>query len=156
MTLNETLIQRLEASRAEMIKHLDEIDKNREIYPLWTVREIIAHLSGWDDASIGFVRAILADEIPLTPAARGIDVYNEETVATREGLDYDHIYREYIATRSALLDLIRKVPEEKIAKKFILPWGGEGTLLDIVNIFEHHEREEHAGDVRKIIAEAHK
>lgn len=155
MTLNETLVQRLETSRTEMIKHLDEIDKNRKIYPLWTIREIIAHLSGWDDATIGFIRAIVAGEIPPTPAARGIDVYNAETVATREGLDYDHIYREYIETRKVLLDLIRAMPEEKITAQFILPWGGNGNLMDIINIFGPHE-EEHAEDVRKLIEASNK
>jgi len=155
MTLNETLVQRLETSRAEMIKHLDEIDRNRKVYPLWTVREIIAHLSGWDDATIGFIRAIVAGDVPATPAARGIDVYNAETVSTREGLDYDHIYREYIATRGVLLDLIRTMPEEKITERFILPWGEKGTLMDMINIFGPHE-EEHAEDVRKLIEESKK
>ena len=156
MTLNETLIQRLETSRAEMTKHLDEIDKNREIYPLWTVREILAHLAGWDDAVIGFIRAIIADEIPPTPAARGIDVYNAETVATREGLDYDHIYREYIETRKTLIDLLRQVPDEKVTQQYILPWGGKGSLEKIIQVFEHHEREEHAEDVRKLVEESNK
>jgi hypothetical protein len=155
MSLNDTLIKRFEVSRAEMIKHLDKIDKNREIYPLWTVREILAHLSGWDDATIGFIRAIVAGDIPATPAARGIDVYNEETVSTREGLDYDHIYREYVETRSVLLDLIRSMPEEKITEKYVLPWGAEGSLMDMINIFGPHE-EEHAEDVRKIIEETNK
>jgi len=154
MTQNETLIQRLETSRAMMIAHLDEIDRNRKIYPLWTVREIIAHLSGWDDATIAFIKAIVAGEVPATPAARGIDVYNAETVATREGLDYDHIYREYIETRKVLLDLIRAMPEEKTTQQFILPWGDKGTLVDIIDIFGPHE-EEHAEDVQKII-EKHK
>ncbi len=155
MTQNEILIQRLEKSRAQMTVHLEVIDKNRKIYPLWTIREIIAHLSGWDDASIAYIRAIVAGETPATPAARGVDVYNAETVATREGLDYDRIYREYIETRRILLDLIRAMPEGKITEKFILPWGGDGTLVDIVNIFGPHE-EEHAEDVRKIIEESNK
>ncbi len=155
MTQNEILIQRLEKSRAQMTVHLEVIDKNRKIYPLWTIREIIAHLSGWDDASIAYIRAIVAGETPATPAARGVDVYNAETVATREGLDYDRIYREYIETRRILLDLIRAMPEGKITEKFILPWGGAGTLIDIVNIFGPHE-EEHAEDVRKIIEESNK
>ena len=59
MTRNEPLIQRLESSRAQMIAHLDEIEKNRKVYPLWTVREIIAHLSGWDDATIASPRFFL-------------------------------------------------------------------------------------------------
>lgn len=156
MSLNKTLIQRLETSRAEMLKHLDEIDKNRKVYPLWTVREILAHLSGWDDAVIGFIRAIIADEIPPTPAARGINVYNAETVATREGLDYDRVYREYIETRKTLIELLRQVPEEKITRQYVLPWGDMGSLEQIIRVFEHHEREEHAEDVRKLVEEARK
>ncbi|GAB4539405.1 MAG: hypothetical protein Fur002_04480 [Anaerolineales bacterium] len=150
MSLNETLIQRLEASRAQMITHLDEIDKNRKVYPLWTVREILAHLSGWDDAFIGYIRAVSAGETPATPAARGIDVYNAETVATREGLSYDHIYREYIETRRILIEAIRAMPEDKMTEKSTLPWGGEGSLMDIVEVFGPHE-EEHAEDLRKLI-----
>ena len=153
MNQRETLIQRLETARAQMIAHLDEIDKNRKVYPLWTVREILAHLSGWDDATIAFIRSLMAGQTPATPAARGIDVYNAETVATREGLDYDHIYREYIETRRALLDLIRVMPEEKIAQNFILPWGGEGNLVDIVDIFVRLE-DEHAEDVHKLILQS--
>jgi hypothetical protein len=152
MDKRQILTERLENSRAQMIAHLEEIDKNRKIYPLWTIREIIAHLSGWDDATIAFIKALVSGGLPATPAARGLDVYNAETVATREGLSYDHIYREYIETRRILLELIRTMPEEKVTQPFTLPWGGEGTLEDIVNIFGPHE-EEHAEDVHQIIAQ---
>jgi hypothetical protein len=152
MLKNDELIARYERSRAEMIVHLDEIDLNRKIYPLWTVREILAHLSGWDDATIAFIRTILEGKEPgLTLAAQGIDVYNAESVATREGLDYDHIQREYLETRKVLLNLIRQVPEELVSKAYVLPWGGYGSLVDMVDIFAPHEVE-HAKDVHKLIA----
>ncbi len=152
MDKRQALIDRLETSRAMMIAHLDEIDKNRKIYPLWTVREIIAHLSGWDDATIGFIKALLEGREPATPAARGMNIYNAETVTTREGLSYDQIYREYLETRRTLLDLIRAMPEEMVTQKATLPWGGEGTLQEMIDIFGPHE-EEHAEDVHKIIVQ---
>jgi hypothetical protein len=114
---------------------------------------MLAHLSGWDDAVIAFIQSLMAGEIPATPAARGLDVYNAETVATREGLDYDHIYREYIQTREALLQRLREVPDEKVTAQYILPWGAPGTLVDIINIFGPHE-EEHAEDVEKLIMQS--
>jgi hypothetical protein len=153
MENRRTLIEQLERSREKMTAQLDKIDLNRKIYPLWTIREMLAHLSGWDDAVIAFIRSLMEGTVPATPAARGIDVYNAETVATREGLDYDHIYREYIATRKTLMDLLRTVPEEKIHAPYILPWGERGTIVDIIHIFAPHE-EEHAEDVAKIIAES--
>lgn len=154
MDIREELIARLARSRAAMLAHLDKIDRNRKIYPLWTVREILAHISGWDDAMIAFIRTILEGGQPgLTLAAQGINVYNAETVSTREGLDYDHIYREYLETRRILIELIRQTPVEQMTQQYILPWGGYGTLVDMVNIFAPHE-EEHAEDVRKIITDA--
>ena len=150
METRQTLIAQMEQSRAKMLAQLDKIDMKREIYPLWTIREMLAHLSGWDDAVIESLRAFLAGREPATPAARGIDYYNAQTISTREGLDYDHIYREYIATRRTLLDLIRQMPEEKISEVNILPWGERGNLLDMIDIFAPHE-EEHADDVEKII-----
>jgi hypothetical protein len=152
MNQRDELIAILEHSRTKMMAHLDEIDKDRRIYPLWTIREMLAHLSGWDDAVIAFIQSLMAGKIPATPAARGMDVYNAETVATREGLDYDHIYREYLQTRKVLLQLLREVPDEKVTAQYILPWGEPGTLVDIINIFGPHEVE-HAEDVEKLIVQ---
>ena len=154
MDKREELIARLEQSHAKMTAHLEQIDKNRKIYPLWTIREILAHLSGWDDATLVFIGTIREGRHPgLTLAAQGVDVYNAETVSTREGLDYDHISLEYLKTRQLLLESIRQMPEELVTQPYILPWGGYGTLVDMVNIFAPHE-EEHAADVRKIIESA--
>lgn len=155
MNQKEELIQRYEKSRAVMLAQLEKIDQDRKIYPLWTVREILAHLSGWDDATISFIRTILEGGQPgLTLAAQGIDVYNAESVSTRDGLDYDHIYHEYLETRRVLLDLMRQIPEEQVTQPYVLPWGGYGTLVDMVKIFVPHE-EEHAEDIRRLIEQSH-
>lgn len=147
------LVEQLKQARSEMIAHLDEIDKNRKIYPLWTIREILAHIVGWDDAVIASLKAHTAGREPATPASRGIDAYNAETVATRQGLTYDHIYREYLHTRATLIELVESLPLEKIEQPFALPWGDEGDLNLLLKIFIDHEIE-HAGDVRKIISDA--
>lgn len=154
MTIKERIVENYRASQATLISRLEEIEKNRKIYPLWTIREIVAHLSGWDDSAIGFLDAVLKEETPPTPAERGIDVYNAATVSTREGLDYDRIIREYYATREKLLALIQSAPEERLTVQAVLPWGGEGTFEQIADVFHEHELE-HAGDIQKFI-EDHK
>ncbi len=133
-----------------MIAHLDEIEKNRKIYPLWTIREILAHIVGWDDAIIASLKAHIAGLEPGTPAARGLDAYNAETVSTREGLEYDHIYREYIHTRNTLIELVRSMPENKVTQDFVMPWGETSNLQVLLKIFIDHEFK-HAADVRKLI-----
>lgn len=155
MGKREEILQAYKNSRAMMMAQLDEVDKNRKIYPLWTIREIIAHLSGWDDAAISFLSALIKNEPPPTPAMRGMDVYNAETVSTREGLSYEQIVREYMNTREKLLSLIASATEEILTRKATLPWGGEGTFEEIAGIFTPHEIE-HAGDVETLIKEEKK
>ena len=153
MSQREDLIAILERSRSKMMAQLKLIDLNRNIYPLWTIREMLAHLSGWDDSVIAFIQSLLKGQVPATPAVIGIDAYNAETIARRAGLDYDHVYREYIETRKIMLNLIQEIPKEEITAQYILPWGDPGTLADMVNIFGPHE-EEHAEDLEKIIAQS--
>jgi len=149
------LVRRWKESRQAILAHLEEIDKNRKIYPLWTIREILAHLSGWDDAVIASIQAhVSGSELPIT-AARGVDVYNAETVHTREGLDYDHIYREFIITRQQALEVIQHMPAEKVEQPFIFAWGQTGMLDELLNTFIEHEFE-HAKDIEKIIQDAQK
>ncbi len=152
MGKREEIIKSIETTHTAMLAQLDEVDKQHMIYPLWTIREIVAHLSGWDDAAIGFVNALLKGETPPIPAPRGPDVYNEETVSTREGLGYDHIIREYVGTRKKLIALVSQMTEDMVIQKSILPWGGEGTLEDIIQVFGPHEME-HVMDVKNIINE---
>lgn len=147
------IISFIEKSHNLMMTQLNEIDKNHKIYPLWTIREILAHLSGWDDSTISFLSALLKGETPPVLAARGIDVYNAETVSTREGLSYDRILSEYIQTRKKVTDLIRTIPEEMVTQVSTLPWGDEGSLQNIINDFGNHELE-HVQDIEKIIKES--
>lgn len=153
MTTPAELLTRWQAARAEILACLDEIDRNRKIYPLWTVREVLAHLSGWDDAIEETLRAFLTGEVAqISPAAaRGVDVYNAETVHTREGLDYDHIYREFLASRERVLALARSFPPQKMSAIMPFVWGESGTLEELLNVFIAHEYE-HAADMRAFIA----
>ena len=135
MKSRSDLIASLQDSRRQMMTLLDQVDLNRKVYPLWTIREILAHICGWDDSLIAMAASLKAQDVPATPAMRGVDVYNAETVATREGLDYDHIYREYVETRVRLIELLSEIPEELLFQPSTLPWGAAGSMADAVEIF---------------------
>ncbi len=153
MDLRTKLMRDLEESRAAMLVHLTQVNLQRKIYPLWTIREILAHISGWDDSVIAVIECLRDGSVPTTPAREGVDAYNAATVTTREGLDYDHVYREYIETRKILLGMLAELDDARLAETTTLPWGGYGTVEQIIGIFVEHEIE-HAGDVQKIVAAA--
>ena len=144
------LIARWE-NRREALKNLvaqAEPHGNKEIYKGWTLKEFLAHMSGWDDAVIESLHAHLEGMPFLIPAARGVNAYNAQTVSTRETLDYDHTRREWDRTHELIIQALRDLPEKKFHQALTFPWGETGTVAYLVEIFVEHE-EEHAEHLRK-------
>jgi uncharacterized protein (TIGR03083 family) len=148
----EELIQRLAAARAVLHELLAQIPPETEIYPGWTLRQFYAHLTGWDDVVTAALRAHAAGQTPATPAVKGIDAYNAESVATRSTLDYDHIVREWRLAREQLTAALGELPLEKLDESVLYPWGPTGSVERMVGVLIWHEGEEHADELRAWLA----
>ncbi len=157
------LIARWENRRAALRALVAEAEAHREkeIYRTWRLKEFLAHMSGWDDAVIAALRAHATDTPIGTPASRGVNAYNAQTVSTRETLDYDHIRREWDRSHELMMQALQDLPEEKITQPLTFPWGEHGSVAYLVEIFVEHE-EEHAEHLREwlknpneVIAEQH-
>ncbi len=156
MDEKERLIADLETGHALLTQLLQDLDEthiqSREVYPTWTIKELLAHLAGWDDACIASLRAFARGDSPATPASRGIDPYNESTVHEREALSLEQVIAEWKLARAEFIAAIRDLPDEKVSQPFVMPWGRRGTLANMVKIFAEHDQE-HAVEVRaKLLA----
>lgn len=147
----ETYLQRFEAARAQMREIVILAQENPMIYQPWRMKEVLDHITGWDDAIIASIQSMLSGETPATPAVRGVNIYNAETVSSREALPYAVSQREWEASRTELLRLMRSMNEEQLHRPFTMPWGGEDTLESLIDMFSQHE-ENHAKEIREIIA----
>lgn len=144
------LIARWEHRREGLKSLVTQAEPHREkdIYRGWTLKEFLSHMSGWDDAVIESLRAHADGTAFATPASRGINAYNAQTVSTRETLDYDHVRREWDRTHELIIQALRDLPEEKFHQPLTFPWGETGTVAYLVEIFVEHE-EEHAAHLRE-------
>ncbi len=154
MDEKDHLIEELDKSRKLFQAVVDQLDRDALIYPPWTIRHVLAHLTGWDDATTSSLHAHAGGQDPATPAVQGIDFYNAHSVSTREELDDDQTYREWKLAREELQAAIRKMPPEKFAEKLIYPWGQLGTVSNLVGIMYEHEAE-HAEEIEKLIKKSH-
>jgi hypothetical protein len=159
----EFLISRWENRRATLKALVTEAEAHRdkEIYRGWKLKELLAHMSGWDDAVIATLKAHAQDAPTETPASRGVNAFNAQTVSTRETLDYDHIRREWDRTHELLIEALNELPLEKYHQALDFPWGETGTVAYLVEVFVKHE-EEHAEHLREwlknpdqVVAEEH-
>lgn len=142
------LIDRLNQARAGLMALTLEAPTDKYIYPNWTLKEYLDHLSGWDDAVVETLNAHgRAEPVPQT-ASRGINAYNAQTVSTRATLDLEHSRREFTAGREAVIQALKDLPDEKFNQPLVFPWGEPGTVAYLIEIFVEHD-EHHAGHLKR-------
>lgn len=148
----QALIDRLNAARGAIDATVAGIDPECDIYPGWTIKHLLSHLAGWDDAVLASLRAHMGGKEPGTPADEGIDAYNEVSVETRQPLSLAQVRSECDLSRRELLELVTTMPDELYEAQLTYPWGYRGNVETLVFIFAHHE-EEHAAEIAELVAQ---
>jgi len=133
------LINRLKERRQEIQSLLPKAPVDKEIYTGWTLKDYLAHMSGWDDVLIEALQAHAQNEPISTRVTTGIDNYNAETVTTRKSLSLEQVISEWETTRESLIEALENLPDEKFNQPFTFPWGEVGTVAYLVEIFVEHE-----------------
>ena len=135
------LIEQLDQARQALKDVLTGLDPHTEIYPGWTLEELYAHLAGWDEAVTASLHAHAVGNEPGTPAVRGIDYYNAESVATREPLSLEQTLKECDLAREQLKAAILELPAEKLKEPLVFPWGDIGS--ELVNLLSARPQRRH-------------
>jgi hypothetical protein len=142
------LIAQLDGSRAAMLQALDGTTAELEIYESWNLKHFLAHIAGWDEASVTSLKAHMEGGEYKIPAFRGVDEFNKFSVVTRIELSYEQIYREWELVRDELKAVLRAMPPEKFEVDILFPWGIRDSIQALIQVIVEHEAE-HAVDLER-------
>jgi len=143
------LIEQLGKARTVMQRALSCVETEREICPGWTVKEILAHIAGWDKVGTSIVRAHMAGEPPPPLEVQGIDAYNAYLVAQSEAISYEEMAQGWKLARRQFTDALAEAPPEKLKDQARFPWGETGNIARLVSILVEHEKE-HATEIMEM------
>ena len=149
MSEKQRLIQWLEKAREEMRAVLEIFDQQDKIYPRWRMKEVLAHIIGWDDVIQTALQAQLDGEEPFVLPSKTIDAYNAEMVNAHRSLSYEQVLRRWEDARVDLRRTLEAMPEEAFEERIVFPWGQEGKAKKMVAIIAGHEQE-HAREIRDL------
>lgn len=135
------LLHMMNETRSKIEVLLPQIDPYKEIYPGWTISDVLAHMIGWDDATLDALNAHLLNQPPSISDIRNLDEYNATSISSRKDLDDEHILKEWRHTRKELQSIIEQMPEDKFVSPVIVPWGGKSTVTDLMRMLRDHEEE---------------
>jgi len=138
---NKALMAKLEQSRTRLNAALDKISPQEEIYHEWKLKQLLDHITGWDELTARSLRLYLNGE-PTEKAVKGsIDQFNEASISARKSLSFEESRMAYEQTRQSVLQILAEIPASMLAQKFKAPWGGTCTVNYVVRIFSSHELE---------------
>ncbi len=144
------LIEQIKETREKMRAVVAKASLDTQVYPPWRIKQVLDHLAGWDDAATSILRAHLAGNEPEIFAAQGADVYNAQTVSTREALSFEHTLKEWKFSREQLLAVVHEIPAERLDDPILAPWGQMVTVAEIVGGYVLHEGG-HADEIMEIL-----
>jgi hypothetical protein len=84
----------------------------------WSVKDIIAHLTWWDEEALRHLPAIMAGDRPprYSVAYGGIDAFNAMMAERKRDVPLPDILTQQHDTHQRLIDFIESVPEEHFTR----------------------------------------
>jgi hypothetical protein len=109
----------------------------------WSVKDLIAHVSAWEEESLKHVPAILAGRrTPRYSAVYGgIDAFNATSVARDQDLPLAEVLGRRDRTHRRLLALIARLPDDALA--------GETRVRRRLRLDAYGHYPRHAGAIRR-------
>jgi hypothetical protein len=146
MYIRDQVIQILTLAQTEMRQAADQISPEREISPGWQIREVLAHIAGWDELLASVLDAHGAGKQYSQGEFPDTDSFNQQSLEARAGLSLEQVTTDWEACRESLIGVLQEMAPERFEQPVLFPWGQVGTVEDILRGFAAHERR-HAGEI---------
>ncbi len=85
----------------------------------WSVRDIIAHVTSWEQEALTHLPLILAGGKPprYSVTYGGIDAFNAQTAERKRNLSLSEVLRQRDDTHRRLIDFIHSAPEDQFIRE---------------------------------------
>lgn len=143
------LLSEIDQIRTDMGGVVQEIASDLMIYPGWTIKELISHITAWEIVIHKAIQAFLAGDPPYFLQEQDFDIFNQEAVDYRSSWTMDQVLQEWKDVREELKKTIQELRETDLPVEMVLPWGSERTVSELIEIIGEHEGE-HMEDAKKI------
>lgn len=115
---HQSVLVHLRSARSELLAAVEGLSAEEmagvPASGAWTVREILAHLSGWAAWDVARIQDILEQKLPDLSVIGDVDAFNAGLVAERRAWSIQQIMAEMESAQETLLGLLGAMPEETL------------------------------------------
>ena len=144
-TQRKMLLAGLQEVRAELLKDaasLSAEQRDMTFLGIWSLKDLLAHLAGWDFTNLEAVKDILAGKVPVFYDHYDHDwqSYNAMLVGKYKREDFQDLAALLRDSHRQLMDFLQGIPAETFAKDFGL--RARGYKLTIQRLLEAELKDE--------------
>ena len=116
----DQLLQKLENAWTDLLDSFagltDEQMVEAGVMGEWSVKDILGHISSWEEEGLKFLPVILEGKRPprYSVTYGGIDAFNAQTLEANRQLPLAEVRRRFEATHRRLLGYVAEAPDEAI------------------------------------------
>jgi hypothetical protein len=150
----DNIISALTRARRKILKVARTLppEKQGEVFlGVWSARELLAHLVGWDHTNIAATKSILAGELPEFYAHHDRDwaSYNAFLVEKYSVEDYPELLHSVEDSHRALVDLLGTVPADEFEKDRGVRYNRYKVTIARLLEVEAEDEEEHYRQIKE-------
>jgi uncharacterized damage-inducible protein DinB len=145
-SLVETRKELLAAASTLPAKDRDEI-----FLGVWSVKDLLAHLIGWDFTNLQAAQEILTTQLPTFFAYEDHDwkTYNARLVAQYKKNDFDELLSAIEGSHQQLIDFLRTIPAEEMDRDRGLRSGRYKVTIARLLQFEIKDEQQHCQQLQE-------
>ena len=108
------------------VAKLSSLEHDQVFLGVWSIKDLLAHLIGWDRTTLRAVKSVLKGELPSFYKYHDRDwqTYNAMLVKKHKKDSVDELLAEARASQAALLKFLQTVPPEQFNKDFGVRFHG--------------------------------
>ena len=125
----EQLLAKLEEIRASILAEASALSaekQNKVFLGIWSIKDLLAHLAGWDYTNMEAASYVMAGKLPPFYAHHDRDwaKYNAMLVAKYKRNDMDELIGVVRDSQRELIELVETIPPEMFSKDFGVRFRG--------------------------------
>ena len=108
------------------VSKLSSVEHNQVFLGVWSIKDLLAHLIGWDKTTLRAVKSVLKGQLPSFYKYHDRDwqTYNAMLVKKHKKDSLDELLAEARASQANLLQYLQTIPPEKFNKDFGVRFRG--------------------------------
>jgi hypothetical protein len=125
----EQLLAELQRARAEILREASALPAKKRDYVflgIWSVKDVLAHLAGWDYTNIEAIQSVLAGNLPTFYKYRDRDwrTYNAMLVEKYKKGSFRELLSTVRTSHKKLVEFLQTIPPEHFTRDFGVRFRG--------------------------------